>query len=47
MIGFNENELSVRENSVSIGISVQLLHGALEGNVEVLVTSFDRTAQGK
>ena len=47
MIGFNECELSVVEDSEAIGISVQLLHGALEGSVEVLVTPIDRTAQGK
>ena len=47
MIGFNEYELSVMEDSGSIGISVQLLHGSLKGSVEVLVTPIDRTARSK
>ena len=47
MIGFNECELSVVEDSETIGISVQLLHGSLEGSVELLVTPIDRTARSK
>ena len=47
MIGFNECELSVVEDSEASGISVQLLHGSLEGSVEVLVTPLDRTARSK
>ena len=47
MIGFNECELSVVEDSEAIGISVELLHGSLEGSVEVLVTPIDKTARSK
>ena len=47
VIGFNDNEVSVVEDSEAIWISVQLLHGSLEGSVEVLVTPIDRTARSK
>ena len=47
MIGFTEYELSVVEDSGSIRISVHLLHGALEGSVEVLVIPIDITARSK